>query len=74
MTDSPVSRNTAPKTKAKGKNAKVLLIVLGIIALLFIALLIGLFIGYQFITKTPGSNIFRWEIWRRFFEQIRSLR
>ncbi|HBI55577.1 MAG TPA: hypothetical protein DDY38_01940 [Firmicutes bacterium] len=75
MTESPIQKNTAP---IKGNNgAKVLINILKIIwipALLILALIVGLYIGYQFITKTSGSNIFHWEIWQRFFQQIRSLR
>lgn len=75
MTDSPAPSHTAA-AKPK-KDYKVLIKVskiLGIIALLFLALIIGLAVGYQFITKTSGWNIFRLEIWQRFFQQIRALR
>ena len=56
------------------KGLRITLKVLVILAAFVIATMIGLYIGYQFITKTPGKNIFRAEIWRRFFEQIRALR
>lgn len=75
MTDSPVQRNTAPAKARKGVNVFInILKVIWIPALLILALMVGLFVGYQFITKTSGSNIFRLEIWQRFFQQIRSLR
>ncbi|MDD2283214.1 MAG: DNA-directed RNA polymerase subunit beta [Eubacteriales bacterium] len=75
MTESPIQKNTAPIKDNKG--VKVLINILKIIwipALLILALIVGLYLGYQFITKTSGSNIFNWEIWQRFFQQIRSLR
>lgn len=75
MTESPIQKNTAPIKDNKG--VKVLIRILKIIwipALLILAMMVGLFVGYQFITKTSGSNIFRLEIWQRFFQQIRSLR
>lgn len=74
MTDSPVETGPAPKSKKNVKALKTTAKVFIITAVLFGALLIGLAIGYQFITKTSGLNIFRLEIWRKFFQQIRALR
>jgi hypothetical protein len=68
---------TQKKPAKANKALKVFIKILKIIwipAVLIIALLAGLFLGYQFITKTPGSNIFKPEIWQRFFEQIKALR
>lgn len=42
--------------------------------LLAIALLIGMYVGYWFITDTSGANIFSKETWQMFFSQIQSLR
>lgn len=73
-TESPVTTKTQETAQ---KALKILIKVLKIIwipALLILALVIGLAIGYEFITKTPGTNIFDKEIWQRFFDQIRALK
>jgi phosphate/sulfate permease len=75
MTNSPVPRSAAPVNANKGAGVFInILKVIWIPALFVLALIVGLYVGYQFITKTSGSNIFRLEIWQRFFQQIRSLR
>jgi hypothetical protein len=56
---------------------KVLLKILKIIwvpTLVIFAFFIGAYIGYQFMTKTPGADVFSLETWKSFFEQIGSLR
>lgn len=63
--------------RIKDKILRVSLTTLKIIwipAVLITALAIGLYIGYGYITKDPGSNVFNMETWRAFFDQIRSLR
>jgi ABC-type antimicrobial peptide transport system permease subunit len=74
-TESPVQKNNAQEFAQKALRISIkVLKVIWIPALLILALVIGLAVGYQFITKTPGSNIFDKEIWQRFFQQIRALR
>lgn len=70
----PVPNKTAPEKTKSRKVIKIILIVLGIMAVFAVALSVGLAIGYQFITKTSGSNIFNGEIWKNFFQQIRALK
>ncbi|NLY32161.1 MAG: DNA-directed RNA polymerase subunit beta [Firmicutes bacterium] len=74
-TESPVPKTKSPDTAQKA--LKILIKVLKVAwipALLILALVIGLALGYEFITKTPGTNIFNKEIWQRFFEQLRALK
>ncbi len=37
--------------------------------LLLIALAVGLYVGYGFVSDTP-SEIFQVELWRNFFQQL----
>ena len=74
-TESPVQKTKSADTAHKA--LKIVIKVLKIIwvpALLILALAVGLALGYEFITKTPGTNIFNKEIWQRFFEQLRALK
>jgi len=70
---------TETETKVAIKDTKAVKIaltaikILWIPALLVIALITGLWIGYQLITETSGSNIFNTDVWKSFFEQIKSL-
>jgi len=63
-------------SKSSGAS-KVLIKILKIVwipALLIAAFFIGAYVGYGFITDTPGSNIFSVETWKNFISQINSLR
>jgi len=61
----------------RGKKAiKILITTLKIIwvpAVLVIALMIGLYLGYEFIAERPGSEVFSKDIWKNFIDQIKSL-
>lgn len=74
-TESPVQKNNAQEIAQKALKVFIKVVkIIWIPTLLILALAIGLAVGYQFITKTPGSKIFDKEIWQNFFQQIRALR
>jgi len=59
---------------AAGKIALKALKILWIPAVLFLAFLIGSYIGYQFMSDTSGSDVFKAETWQAFWEQLKSMR
>lgn len=61
------------ESKKAKKTILDILKVIWIPVLLISAFLIGLYIGYKYITGSSGADIFSREVWKRFFDQFLSL-